>query len=277
MAGLNLSYAQSQDQGMQDELYAYGLYRNGTLLHGDIEKITISKLKYTIDSVGQITTSGMSCNLMWFNKIGKVTKIKYYGDDKSSIKLHYNRKNGLLSKIREFSSTLPYSANYYYDTNNRIANMRSRLLGINFSERYEYDNDGRLIKYVWGNDKKKEFRGSEVYVCDNNGNKIEAKGYNAENVLEERSTYRYDANNNEIEKCTYSAMGELIAKITRTIFYDKEARIKEEHVYDKGMLMLKIIYSYDAFNNIFKEEYHHFKDNGEVEVALSIYDIQYRK
>lgn len=200
--------------------------------------------------------------LSYFKLKGKVKSIHtyhkdYYYDVPDSVYQQqtiydFNKKKYLVAETIILKE--PYSKEiYHYDKKNRVIEREEwnyyRKEWQKAKSIYQYNNKGLVTKVRY-----KEPKGAKVlYIYDKTDNIIEEKLFREnDSIAQKRVTYKYDSNNNMIERIEYS--GEVVFN-RRTFQYDKHKNIIAEKVYGYSMddLHGKFAYKYNKKNQRIEE------------------------
>ena len=183
--------------------------------------------------------------------VKSVIEIGFKGNNKEDTigcpkKLSYG-KNGKLLKADYCVSNLYFDYVYVYD---KKGNVIYENTSYDKNEN-TFDDNGNLIEHksgVTGN----EYFGKWIYKYDKNNNQIERIGY-IDNDFIERWIHKYDQNNRRIEEIMVDENIDSVLNIKRTFEYDdKNNIIRQLYIsYSQGKKeQWEYLYKYDIFNNI---------------------------
>lgn len=170
----------------------------------------------------------------------------------------YDKKNNLIEyKWFNRDGSLRFLRTYKYDSNGNQIELNWHEIGSPSHNRYtsKYNKKGQKIKEDLDVYSKNTFVSHDtkwIYKYNSKGNLIKVykywfnKKYKENDYLYETFLYKYDTNNNEIERTIYDTNGNLERKYTCKYQYDKKGNWTKQTHYVDGVVVEKYerVYEY---------------------------------
>jgi hypothetical protein len=172
---------------------------------------------------------------------------------------------GTVKKIKEISfhctsetekliDTIDCPKYLEFDKNGRITRSKYCYFMLYFDYEYKYNMHGKLIKKFNSNS-------SDEFMYDNRNNLLEKKHGIVENDFFGSWAYRYDEENNQIERIGY--IGDSFVERWKHIYNENNIRIKELMVDEDVDTVIYIMrhFEYDMNKNIIRQQYVSYQGN----------------
>jgi len=154
--------------------------------------------------------------------------------------------NGLKGRIKQVKE------NVYKAEDKLGVIVQGEKLSSPLSQNYiaKYDSRGNTIEWlqddrVNDNERNHKF----TYQYDEQGNKLERKGYKFDGTLDAKWTYKYDKKGILLEENIYSPEG-VLQITTKSTYNENGNKIEESSVYSNGSLNNKELFKYDEKGNL---------------------------